>query len=125
VVRVLTVDDHAPFLKVAHDLVEATPGFESAGEEGSATEGLARLEYDRPDLVLADVHMPGMSGIELAQRVNAMPQPPLVVLISAVNPADLPAASRRCGAAAVMSKHELTPSRLRELWRAHGANGTR
>jgi two-component system invasion response regulator UvrY len=124
VVKVLTVDNHAPFLKVARDLVDATPGFESAGEETSAADGLARIERERPDLVLADVRMPVMSGVELAQRINASPNPPVVVLISAVDPANLPAAAYRCGAAAVISKHELAPSRLRELWRAHGTNRT-
>jgi two-component system, NarL family, invasion response regulator UvrY len=121
---VLTVDDHAPFLKVARDLVEATPGFESAGEAASAAEALARVERDPPDLALVDVHMPDMSGIELAQRINASPHHPLVVLISAVDPANLPTAAHRCGAAAVISKHELAPSRLRELWRAHGTSAT-
>ena len=69
-VKVLTVDDHAPFLKAARDLVDATPGFDSAGEETSAAAGLARIESDSPDLVLADVHMPEMSGIELAERIE-------------------------------------------------------
>jgi two-component system invasion response regulator UvrY len=118
----LTVDDHAPFLKVARDLVDATPGFESAGEVPSAADALARIERDPPDLALVDVRMPDMSGIELAKRINASRHHPLVVLISAVDPGNLPAAAQRCGAAAVISKHELAPSRLRELWEAHGVS---
>jgi two-component system, NarL family, invasion response regulator UvrY len=124
VVKVLTVDDHTPFLEVARDLVETTPGFESAGEVATAADALAQIEREPPDLALVDVHMPDMNGIELAQRLKASPHPPVVVLISAVDPANLPAAAGRCGAAAVISKHELAPSRLRELWSAHGAAAT-
>lgn len=121
-VRVLTVDDNAPFLQVAHELMLGTPGFESAGEVGSATEALAVAEELRPDLVLADVHMPGMDGIEMTRRMLSRPRPPVVVLISSEEPAQLPAASRTCGAADVISKQELGPARLRELWAEYGSS---
>jgi CheY-like chemotaxis protein len=120
-VRVLTVDDNAPFLQVAHELMLGTPGFESAGEVGSAAEALAVAEELRPDLVLADVRMPGMDGIEMTRQLLSRPRAPVVVLISAEDPTQLPAASRTCGAADVISKQELGPARLRELWAEYGA----
>jgi CheY-like chemotaxis protein len=118
-VRVLTVDDHALFRRVARELMLATPGFESTGEVGSGADGLAAAEALRPDLVLADVHMPGMDGIEMTRRLVSRPHPPVVVLISAQDPAQLPAAAGSCGAAEVIRKQELGPARLRELWAAH------
>jgi two-component system, NarL family, invasion response regulator UvrY len=120
VVRVLTVDDHAPFLRVAHELMLATSGFESVGEASSAEEGLAAVETARPDLVLADVHMPGMGGIEMARRIAQRWEGTVVVLISAHDPEQLPSAARTCGAAEVIRKQDLGPARLRELWRVHG-----
>jgi two-component system invasion response regulator UvrY len=120
VVRVLTVDDHAPFLKVAHELMRATPGFESAGEASSAEEGLAAADAEHPDLVLVDIHMPGMGGIELAQRLKQSGNGPVVVLITAQDLAQLPAAARTCGAAEVIGKQQLGPATLRRLWEAHG-----
>ena len=123
-VRVLTIDDHAPFLKAAHDLVTVTPGFDSAGEETSAKLGMTRIVREAPDLVLVDVHMPEVSGIEVARKLQESANPPVVVLISAVDPSNLPAAALACGAAAVISKHELGPSLLRELWATHGPSGS-
>jgi CheY-like chemotaxis protein len=119
VVRVLTVDDNAPFLEVAHELMCATPGFESAGEAGSAEEGLAAVDDAHPDLVLVDIHMPGMSGIEVARRIRRSEDGPIVVLITAQDLAQLPAAARSCGAAEVISKQELGPTTLRRLWATH------
>lgn len=120
VVRVLTVDDHAPFLEVAHELVLATPGFESAGGAHSAEEGIAQIEAAAPDLVLVDVHMPGMSGIEMARRVSGSEDAPVVVLISAQDLGQLPAAARDCGAVEIVSKQELGPTTLKRLWGVHG-----
>jgi DNA-binding NarL/FixJ family response regulator len=122
VVRVITVDDHAPFLEVARELVQATPGFESVGEAGSAEAGLAAIETQDPDLVLLDIHMPGMSGIELCKRIGSSDEHPVVVLISAQDLAQLPADARKCGAAEVISKQELRPATLTRLWREYGSD---
>jgi DNA-binding NarL/FixJ family response regulator len=119
---VLTVDDHAPFLEVAHELVLATPGFESAGEASSAREGLAAVDAQRPDLVLVDIHMPDMSGIEMTRQLKGLAAEPVVVLITAEDLAQLPAAARDCGAAEVISKQGLGPATLRRLWAAHGGD---
>jgi two-component system invasion response regulator UvrY len=120
VVRVLTVDDHAPFLEVAEELMRATPGFESAGEASSGEEALAAVDAAHPDLVLVDVHMPDMSGIEVARRIKRSGNGPVVVLITAQDLTQLPAAARDCGAAEVISKQQLGPMTLRRLWDAHG-----
>ena len=119
----LTVDDHAPFLEVAHELVLATPGFEPAGEAASAEEGLAAIDAQGPDLVLLDIHMPGMNGIEAAKRISQVQRRPVVVLITAQDLAQLPAAVGDCGAAEVVSKQALGPATLRRLWDTHGSAG--
>lgn len=121
-VRVLTVDDHEPFLEVARDLVIATPGFESVGEVASGADALAAIEEADPDLVLVDIHMPEMTGIEMTRRVKGehVGERPIVVLISAQDLGQLPATAHTCGAADVISKQDLGPTRLREIWRAHG-----
>ena len=121
-VRVLTVDDNAPFLDVLRELMSATPGFESAGEAGSGAEGLAAVAAAEPDLVLVDVHMPDMSGIDVARRLSAAIDPPIVVLITAQDLTQLPAATRSCGAAEVISKQELGPATLRRLWNNYGSS---
>ena len=70
-VRVLAVDDQAVFRRVARDVIAATPGFELIGEAGCGDEGLQAVERLAPDLVLLDVRMPGIDGIEVARRLAA------------------------------------------------------
>jgi two-component system response regulator AtoC len=75
--RVLVVDDDADMVLL---LREALPEYETVGAQ-SATEALARLEADAFDLVLTDVRMPGMDGIELCSRIGERwPSTPVVVL---------------------------------------------
>jgi two-component system, NarL family, invasion response regulator UvrY len=119
-VRVMTVDDNAPFLAVAREVVQHAAGFESVGEARSGAEALAAIEEARPDLVLVDVRMPGIDGIEFTRRIQRSPEAAVVVLITAEDLAQLPAAANTCGAAAILRKQDLRPARLAELWRAHG-----
>jgi two-component system, NarL family, invasion response regulator UvrY len=119
-VSVLTVDDQPYFRDAARDVIGATPGFEAVGEVCSGSEALAVVDELKPQLVLVDVRMPGMDGIETTRRMKAVHPEVVVVLISIEDTANLPAAANTSGAAALVQKQDFKPSLLRSLWRAHG-----
>jgi DNA-binding NarL/FixJ family response regulator len=118
-VRVVTVDDQAAFRRAAGDVIRASPGFELAGEAGSGEEGLSVVERLQPDLVLLDLRMPGIDGVETARRLAAKRPGLVIILISVQEVREAPGA-HRCGAAAFVSKQNLAPALLRELWAEHG-----
>ena len=68
-VTVLAVDDQEIFRRAARSLIAATPGFEQVGEASSGAEALTLAADLRPNLVLVDVRMPGMDGLETARRL--------------------------------------------------------
>jgi DNA-binding NarL/FixJ family response regulator len=120
-IRVLVVDDQAVFRRVARDVIEATPGFETTGEADSGHAALNAVAELRPDLVLLDVRMPDLDGVEVAIRLRSTDSPPVIVLISVEEPRDVPAA-RTCGAATFVRKQDFGPSLLRRLWHAYGTS---
>jgi DNA-binding NarL/FixJ family response regulator len=118
-VTVLTVDDQAVFRRAVGDLIAATPGFEEVGQASSGTEALELAAALRPDLVLLDVRMDGMDGIETAQRLLASACDAVVVLIS-LNEVPEAASAVAGGVAALVRKQDLSTRTLREVWAAHG-----
>lgn len=120
-IRVLTVDDQDAFRRAARRLVDGTPGFEPVGEASSGAEALEAIAALRPALVLVDVRMPGMDGIETARRIRATHPDVVVVLVSADEPDDLPDGARTLDAPAFVRKQDLGPRALARLWLAHGA----
>jgi two-component system, NarL family, invasion response regulator UvrY len=121
-VRVLTVDDHVPYLLVARRVVEATPGFSWAGGASTGPEALAAIDEAEPDLALVDINMPEIDGIELARLVRQTHPSVFVVLISAADQGELPAAARAPDATSVVRKEDLRPGLLRGLWQARHPN---
>jgi DNA-binding NarL/FixJ family response regulator len=120
-VRVLTVDDQELFRRVAEDVIAATPGFEAVGEAASGEEALDAVERLAPQLVLCDVRMPGLDGIEVARRLATTHPETVVVLISIGERADLPSATQV--PAPLVRKQDFGPMLLRRLWREHGHRG--
>jgi two-component system invasion response regulator UvrY len=115
VVSVLAVDDQAPFREAARRVVDATEGFAWAGEAGSGAEAVDLVRECEPDIVIIDVRMPDMDGIEAARRVTAE-RPGVTVLLVSAEPLPTPAADLlRSHAVAFSRKSDFGPALLRLL----------
>ena len=119
----MTVDDQSVFRSVAREVIEATPGFHTVGEAVSGEEALRVVDTIRPQLVLLDVRMPGMNGVETARRLSSAHPELVIVLISLEDRADVPSDAGDSGAATFVRKQDFGPSLLRTLWDAHGRTG--
>ena len=111
-VRVLVVDDQEVVRNAARSVLEATPDFEPVGEAASGVEALTAIEELQPDLVLLDVRMPDMDGLETAKRIRANGRDTVVVLMSSDD--SVRAHSR--DTMAFIAKHRLKAAVLRDLW---------
>jgi two-component system invasion response regulator UvrY len=118
-VRVLTVDDQAVFRGIAREVIDATPGFEIAGEAASGEEALTAVDALAPELVLLDVRMPGMDGLEVARRLSKSHPETLVVLISVEETVDVPSAAQLTDKVPFVRKRDFGPALLRRLWTTH------
>lgn len=119
-VTVLVVDDQAVFRRTARRLLAAAAGFQLCGEAASGDEALRKAAELRPDLVLLDVRMPEMDGIETARRLAGGSAGPVVVLISLEELPELPGPLASVGAAAYLRKQELSVATLEGTWAEHG-----
>ncbi len=119
-VRVLTVDDQERFRGIAREVIDATPGFESVGEAANGEEALAAVARLDPQLVLLDVRMPGLDGIEVARRLHAKHPDTVLVLISIEDSIDLPSAASVADSVPLVRKQDFGPRLLRRIWSEHG-----
>jgi two-component system CitB family response regulator len=79
-VRVLVVDDDFAVSAIHRGYVESLPGFQVVGEAHRGADALEAVATLRPDLVLLDIHLPDISGIEVLRRIRALPGPPVDVI---------------------------------------------
>ena len=116
-VRVLVVDDQTPFRRAATAVCAMTAGFEVVGEAESGEEAVTLAASTLPDVVLMDINLPGINGIEACRQILAAQQA-VVILLSTYSRDDLPSDARDCGALAYVHKEELSPNVLEDLWAA-------
>jgi DNA-binding NarL/FixJ family response regulator len=113
-VRVLIVDDQEPFRRAMAAVVAETDGFVVVGSAASGEEALALAAALRPGLVLMDVHLPGIDGIEATRQLTGSPGGPVVVLLSTYDQDEFDLAG--CGAASYVPKAAFGPDRLSAAW---------
>lgn len=112
---VLIVDDQAPFRSIARTVVAMTPGFEVVGEAEDGEQAVAMAAELAPEIVLMDINLPGISGIEATRLITAAQPAALVVLLSTYQAEDLPDDALDCGAIRYVHKEDFEPAVLLEV----------
>lgn len=116
-VPVLVVDDQAPFRSIARQVVELTPGFRFVGEAESGEDAIRLSDELEPAIVLMDINLPGISGIDATRQIVARRPETAVVLLSTYRESDLPDDARSCGASRYVHKEDFEPGILLDLQR--------
>ena len=115
-VRVLVVDDQEPYRRAMVAVVDGTDGFVVVGSASSGEESVVVAARLRPDLVLMDVNLPGIDGLEASRRLRQQEPSPVVVLLSTYDESEFDLTD--CGAVAYVSKAVFGPDRLTAAWAA-------
>ncbi len=113
---VVVVDDQAPFRLAARAVLQRLTCFEFAGEASSGPEAIEMVDALRPALVLMDINMPEMSGIEATRRILSAHPEVVVFLCSTYDVTDLPPGAADSGASAYVNKERFGAETLRRLW---------
>jgi DNA-binding NarL/FixJ family response regulator len=115
-IRVLIVDDQEPFRLAARMVVEATDDFEVVGEVETGEESVDAAHELDPDLVLMDVNLPGIDGLEATRRILKGSARVVILLLSTYEEAEYAPRAAECGASAYIPKSSFSPDRLTEAW---------
>jgi DNA-binding NarL/FixJ family response regulator len=119
-VTVMIVDDQPPFRAAARAVIDRVRGFELVAEVASGEEAVEASLSVVPHLVLMDINMGELDGIEATRLITSDNPTIKVILVSTYEIDDLPSGARSSGAIAYVNKDELSPRVIRRLWEAGG-----
>lgn len=111
---VLLVDDHAAFRALARGLINAA-GYVVVAEASNGAAALRAATQYRPDIVVLDIRLPDMSGLDVARRLTSGPDATVVILISSGDSQEYAHVALESGARGFIAKADLTPATLRQL----------
>lgn len=118
---VLLVEDHALVREGTRELLAMDPALRVIGEAERGLEAVTLAAELRPDLVVLDLGLPDIGGIEVSQRLRALPDPPHVLILSVHDDSDYVLASLRAGATGYMLKTVSASDLIAAVWAcAHG-----
>ena len=113
-VRVLIVDDYAPFRHFVCSKLENLPGLQLVGEAADGLEAVQKARELRPYLILLDIGLPGLNGIQVAQRIRELSPPPTILYVSENRSKEIAQEALRSGASGYVVKsdaaNELLPA---------------
>ena len=103
-IKIMLVDDNRTFVAAVRGVLDRLPGALVVAEAHDGEEALALASQLQPDLVLLDISMPRMSGLEVARSLRGGPEAPRIVFLSMHNGSSYREAARAIGAAAFVDK---------------------
>jgi two-component system, NarL family, nitrate/nitrite response regulator NarL len=107
-IHIVIADDHPIFRDGLRRLIEHEPDFELAGEAGDGIQTIELVRKTNPDLLLLDVAMPKMSGIEVLRKISTMQLPTKTILLTAAIEEEQITEALRMGARGVVMKDAAT-----------------
>lgn len=113
--RVLVVDDHRGFRNAAGGVLAASPAFTVVGEAASGEEAVELAARLGPAVIVMDIGLPGIDGIEATRRILAAAPDTRIVLVSSRPRAELPAGAAACGAAGFLPKEDFDIDAIGDL----------
>ena len=105
-IRVLLIDDNPKFIAAAAHFLATVSGVVVVGCALSGQEGLTRIPDLQPDLVLMDVAMPILNGLEATRQLKAQPNPPYVIILTMHDSREYRTAAEIVGADGFITKSE-------------------
>ena len=102
--RILLAEDHAIVREGSREMLERDPGISVVGEAADGLTALTLAAELSPDVVLLDLGLPVLNGIEAAKRIRALPDPPRVLILSAYDDEDYVFAAIEAGASGYLLK---------------------
>jgi DNA-binding NarL/FixJ family response regulator len=103
-IKVFVCDDHALYRKGVKAVFRNDPGIEVVGEAGNGREAIERIKLVHPDVVLMDILMPGMNGLEATRRIVQSSKGPKVLIMTMFAEDDLIVSCLEAGAAGYILK---------------------
>src|SRR4051794_28012976 len=116
-VKVLVIDDSAVFQAACRDVLLCIPSFVEVGAASTGEDGVALAATLAPDLVVGDVILPGIDGLETCRRLRSLEPSPLVVLCSVDDDPRAPGLSLPCNDSPYINKASFSPTALLNVWR--------
>jgi DNA-binding NarL/FixJ family response regulator len=111
---VLLVDDHPEFCAYARRLITSA-GYLVVAEAANGSAAIRAAELHHPEIVVLDIRLPDMSGLDVARRLNAGPNPPLLILISSGDRREYEQVAHEAGARGFIPKADFTAQAVRLL----------
>ena len=122
-IRVVVADDQALVRGGFRLILEAQPDIEVVGEAADGREAVAQAHEQRPDVVLMDIRMPGMDGLQATRRLMTTQNPPRVLMLTTFDLDEYVYDALRAGASGFLLK-DVRPEQLADAVRAVAAGDT-
>ena len=104
--KTLLIDDNEAFLTLAMHLLKGNPRIQIVGRGYTGYDAVRMAESLKPDLILMDLSMPGMGGLQATRLIKAQDAPPIIFIASHHNDAEHREHSARAGADGFLSKQD-------------------
>jgi DNA-binding NarL/FixJ family response regulator len=102
--RIAIADDSPAFVSAVSNYVESLPGYELAGTARTSVQALALVKSEVPDVLLLDLGLPPVRGLDFLRRLKSLPGGPAVVAMTLFHTPEAAAEARRAGADALVGK---------------------